>query len=73
MRHLLSVLLASISALIIYVFSGFAVMWFSEATVRADTDIAKAALGLVAALVAGALYAPLVMARLSPLGPFWPG
>ncbi|MDT5025322.1 MAG: hypothetical protein QOE61_1748 [Micromonosporaceae bacterium] len=71
MRHLLSLLLALVLAPIVYVCAGFSAAWFAQATT--DTDIVKALLGLAAALVAGGLYAVLVMARLSPVGPVLAG
>jgi hypothetical protein len=73
MRHFLSVLLALVLAPIIYISAGFSAVWFTEAATRGDTDVVKAMLGLGAALGAGALYAVLVMARLSPLGPLLAG
>jgi hypothetical protein len=73
MRHLLSVLLALVLAPVIYICAGFSVVWFAEATARGDTDVVKAVLAVAAALVAGGLYAVLVMARLSPLGPVLAG
>jgi hypothetical protein len=73
MRHLLSLLLGLVLAPIVYVCAGFSAAWFAQAATQGDTDIVKALLGLAAALVAGALYAVLVMARLSPVGPVLAG
>jgi hypothetical protein len=73
MRHLLSVLLALILAPIVYICAGFSAAWFAEATAQGDTDVAKGMLGLGAAVVGGALYAVLVLARLSPMGPVLAG
>jgi hypothetical protein len=73
MRHLLSVLLAIVLAPVIYVCAGFAAGYFDEATAGGTARIATGLLGLAAALVAGGLYAVLVMARLSPLGPVLAG
>lgn len=68
MRHLLSVVLGLVLSPLIYVAAGFAAVKFSEANDGGSIQYAAAALFLLAALVAGSLYAILVMARLSPLG-----
>ncbi|HEX6870175.1 MAG TPA: hypothetical protein VF163_03670 [Micromonosporaceae bacterium] len=72
MRHLLSVVLALILTPVIYMSSGYSAAKLSEANIG-DLDFAAAGLGLLAGFLAGACYALLVMARLSPLGPFLGG
>jgi hypothetical protein len=69
MRHLLSVVLALVLTPLIYVSAGYSAVKFEEANATGTIAVAPAALGLIAAFVAGGLYALLVMARLSPLGP----
>jgi hypothetical protein len=69
MRHLLSFVLSLVLAPLIYISAGFSAVKFGEATELGLTAI----LGLVAAMVAGGLYALLVMARLSPVGPVFTG
>ena len=73
MRHLLSVLLALILAPIVYICAGFSAAWFAEATTQGNADVAKGLLGLGAAVVGGAIYAILVLARISPMGPVLAG
>jgi hypothetical protein len=73
MRHLLSAALALVLAPLIYVSAGFSAVKFGEANEVGRIEAAPAALGLLAALVAGGLYALLVMGRLSPVGPFLGG
>jgi hypothetical protein len=70
MRHLLSVVLSIILAPVIYVAAGLAALKLDAAHL-ATTSIhwTDAEVGLAAGVVAGALYAVLVMARISPLGP----
>jgi len=68
MRHLLSALLALVLAPAAYACAGYGAARVADA----QTTV-SAALGLVPALVAGALYAILVMARLSPVGPVLAG
>jgi hypothetical protein len=69
MRHLLSVLLSLVLAPLVYVASGFSAAKFGEANANGQIEVTPAALGLAAAVAAGGLYALLVMARLSPVGP----
>jgi hypothetical protein len=69
MRHLLSFLLSLVLAPLIYISAGFSAVKFGEA----DGLGTSAVLGLVAAFVAGGLYALLVMSRLSPVGPLFAG
>ena len=69
MRHLLSVLLSLVLAPLVYVASGYSAAQFGEANANGQIDITPAALALTAAVAAGGLYALLVMARLSPVGP----
>ena len=69
MRHLLSFVLSLVLAPLIYISAGFSAVKFGEATQLGLAAI----LGLLAAFVAGGLYALLVMARLSPVGPVLTG
>jgi hypothetical protein len=73
MRHLLSAALALVLTPLIYISAGFSAIKFGEANELGRLEAAPAALGLVAALLAGGLYALLVMGRLSPVGPFLAG
>jgi hypothetical protein len=73
MRHLLSAALALVLAPLIYMSAGFSAIKFGEANEFGRIEAAPAALGLLAALVAGGLYALMVMGRLSPVGPFLAG
>jgi hypothetical protein len=73
MRHLLSVVLSIILAPLIYVAAGFAALKLQEAHLNATIDWTAAEIGLGAGVVAGALYAVLVMARISPIGPLVAG
>jgi hypothetical protein len=65
MRHLLSFLLSLVLAPLIYISAGFSAVKFGEASGLGQAAV----LGLVAAFIAGGLYAVLVMSRLSPVGP----
>jgi hypothetical protein len=65
MRHLWSLLLALVLTPLIYVAAGVSAVRLSDAR---GFGMA-AGVGLAAALVAGGLYAVLVMLRLSPVGP----
>jgi hypothetical protein len=70
MRHLLSVVLSIILAPLTYIAAGLAAVKLDAAHITStDINWTAAAIGLGSGLVAGALYAVLVMARLSPLGP----
>jgi hypothetical protein len=69
MRHLLSAVVALALAPLIYISAGFSATKFGEANELGRIEAAPAALGLLAALMAGGLYAVLVMGRLSPVGP----
>ena len=69
MRHLWSFLLSLVLTPLIYISAGFSAVKFGEATELGTAAI----LGLVAAFAAGGLYALLVMARLSPVGPVFTG
>jgi hypothetical protein len=73
MRHLLSLLLGLVLAPLIYVSAGFSAVKFSDVNDQGNIALLSAVLGLVAGLIAGALYALLVMARLSPFGPVLAG
>jgi hypothetical protein len=73
MRHLLSLILALVLSPLIYVAAGFSAVKVAEANGGGSLDIVPAVVGLGAALVAGGLYALLVMARLSPVGPVLAG
>lgn len=65
MRHLWSLVLALVLTPLIYIAAGVCAVRLSDARGLGGTAV----VGLVAALVAGGLYAVLVMARLSPVGP----
>jgi hypothetical protein len=70
MRHLLSVVLSIVLAPLIYIAAGLAAIKLDAAHITStDINWAAAGIGLGAGLAAGALYAVLVMTRLSPLGP----
>jgi hypothetical protein len=74
MRHLLSVVLSIILAPLTYIAAGLAAVKLDAAHITStDINWSAAAIGIGAGLVAGALYAVLVMARLSPLGPVLAG
>ena len=65
MRHLWSFLLSLLLTPLIYISAGFSAVKFSQATGLGVT----AMLALAGAFLAGGLFALLVMARLSPVGP----
>ena len=70
MRHLGSFLLAVVLAPIVYLLTGVGLSAFSQATTRGVAERPMASMLSIATLaVAGAVYAVLVMARLSPIGP----
>jgi hypothetical protein len=69
MRHLWSLVLSLVLTPLIYVSAGLSAVKFGEARGLGIT----AGVGLLAAFVAGALYAVLVMVRLSPVGPIVAG
>jgi hypothetical protein len=69
MRHVWSLLLALVLTPLIYASAGLSAVRLADARELGMT----AGVGLVAALVAGGLYALLVMARLSPVGPIVAG
>jgi hypothetical protein len=73
MRHLLSLLLSVIITPLIYITSGYAQVKWTESTDTAWTGLSPALYALPAIVVAGLLYAVLVLVRLSPLGPFLAG
>jgi hypothetical protein len=73
MRHLLSAVLGIVLSPLIYTIAGYAAVKVDQATGEGALDMVPAALGVVAAFTAGALYAILVMARLSPFGPILAG
>ena len=73
MRHLLSAAFALVLTPLIYISAGFSAIKFGEANELGRIEAVPAALGLLAALAAGGLYALLVMGRLSPVGPFLGG
>ncbi len=74
MRHLLSLVLAVVAAPLIYVLTGYG---FDRLSIRLEQfghgHWDKAALGLLALLGAGLLYALLILPRLSPVGPVLAG
>ena len=65
MRHLWSLVLALVLTPLIYIAAGVSAVRLSDARGLGSTAV----IGLVAALVAGGLYALLVMVHLSPVGP----
>jgi hypothetical protein len=69
MRHLRSLLLSLVLAPLVYISAGYSAVTLGETSERGHIAVGQAALGLAAAIVAGSLYAILVMARLSPAGP----
>ena len=69
MRHLWSLALALVLTPLIYISAGLSAVKFDDANGLG----ASATVGLLAAFVAGALYALLVMGRLSPVGPIVAG
>jgi hypothetical protein len=73
MRHVLSIVVAVMLTPLIYMAAGFSAIKFGDANEQGSIEIGSAALGLVAAFVAGGLYALLVMTRLSPAGPVLAG
>jgi hypothetical protein len=73
MRHVLSVVLGIVLAPLIYIAAGVSAVKFTESRVGGSLELAPTAIALSAALAAGGLYALLVMARLSPVGPVLAG
>lgn len=73
MRHVLSVVLALVLTPLIYVSAAYSAVKFGEANAQGNIELVPGVLGLLAAFVAGGLYALLVMARLSPVGPVLAG
>jgi hypothetical protein len=69
MRHLLSIVLSLVLAPLVYAGAGYAAVKFAAA----DPTTSQVLLGLSGVVIAGALYAPLVMARISPVGPLLAG
>src|SRR5574342_981067 len=69
MRHLVSVIVSLVLAPLIYAGAGYGAAKFAAADAQANPKLGPVLLGLLAAAVAGTLYALLVMARISPLGP----
>lgn len=67
MRHLWSFLLSLLLTPLIYISAGFSAVKFSQATGLGQ----NAVLALAGAFVAGGLFALLVMARMSPVGPIF--
>ena len=70
MRHLGSIVLAIVFAPLMYLLAGAGQVKFVAGTAGASTDWTDVSIGIGALIVAGALYSILVMARISPLGPF---
>jgi hypothetical protein len=70
MRHLGSFLLALVLAPVVYLLTGVGLNAFGQAVVRGPQQRPMATvLALAALAVSGGIYAVLVMARLSPVGP----
>lgn len=73
MRHFLSVVLSLILTPLMYAASGFAAVKLQLATATGSISWGAASVGILVAIAAGAMYAVLVMARLSPVGPVLAG
>jgi hypothetical protein len=73
MRHLLSLVLGLVLAPLIYIAAGYSAIKLDESHTGGQLHLVPAVFGIVAALVAGGLFALLVMARLSPVGPVLAG
>jgi hypothetical protein len=74
MRHFLSVVLSIVLAPLIYVAAGLAAVKLDSAHINSSSiNWTAAEIGLAAGVIAGALYAVLVMARISPIGPLLAG
>jgi hypothetical protein len=70
MRHVGSLLLALVLAPLAWVLTGIGLLKYNDVRVQFEDGLrVEILLGLLALLGAGALYAVLVLARLSPLGP----
>jgi hypothetical protein len=72
MRHLGSIVWSLLMGSAVYALSGIGLAKLSQHT-TAGPDYVAASIGLAALLAAGLLYTPLVLARLSPLGPVLAG
>ena len=68
MRHLLSIVLSLVLAPVIYGGVGYAAVKFA-ASGPSEPTTSQVLLGLLGVVVAGGLYAPLMLARISPVGP----
>ena len=73
MRHVMSIVLAVVLTPLIYISAGYSAIQVGEANELGRIQFGPAALGLLSAFLAGGLYALLVMARLSPVGPVLSG
>jgi hypothetical protein len=74
MRHLGSIVVSLLLGPVIYVLAGIGLMKMPNGqSSLSGTHVAASSIGLAAVLGAGLLYAMLVMARLSPLGPLLVG
>jgi hypothetical protein len=74
MRHLGSIVLSLLLAPIVYALTGIGLVKMSEIPRHLSTgDIDTVSIALAALMAAGLVYAVLVMARLSPLGPMLAG
>jgi hypothetical protein len=73
MRHLLSLVLGLVLAPLIYIAAGYSAIKLDDSHTGGQLHAVPAVLGILAALIAGGLYALLVMARLSPVGPVLAG
>jgi hypothetical protein len=73
MRHVVSLVLSVVLSPLVYVAAGYATVKLEAAPKSGTIHWNDVALGGSAALLAGVLYAVLVMARLSPVGPFLAG
>jgi hypothetical protein len=74
MRHLGSIVLSLVLTALVYVLGGIGVVdWTLGAHPSTASEYVKLGTGMGALLVAGLLYAVLVLSRLSPLGPILAG
>jgi hypothetical protein len=73
MRHLGSLVLAIVFGVVSYVLAGYGIVKFVTGTATGETHWSYIGIGVAALVVAGALYAVLILTRLSPIGPFIAG
>jgi hypothetical protein len=73
MRHLGSLLLAAVIAPLVWVLMGIGSAKSTGDLLASQRDVLAIGVGVAALLAAGLCYAPLVLARLSPIGPMLAG